>query len=48
MAAFANWYEKVTKDKTGAAIFHALEEKNVALLKASKKDLDLLKGVYGE
>lgn len=27
MAAFANWYEKVTKDKTGAAIFHALEEK---------------------
>lgn len=48
MAAFANWYEKVTKDKEGAGVFHALEEKNNKLLRSSKKDLDLLKGVYGK
>ena len=49
MAAFRHLYEKeITNDKNGVAVLCALEEKNKELLKQSQKDLDLLKGVYGE
>jgi len=48
MASFGDIYEKVVKDKAGAKVIRSMEEKNKALLKKSKKDLDLLKGVYGK
>lgn len=35
-------------DKKSASILTALENKNIDLLLTSRKDLDLLKGVYGE
>lgn len=48
-AALREIYEKVLKnDKKGQAVLTALEEKNIELLRESGKDLDLLKGVYGE
>lgn len=37
----------VSKDAEGAAVLTALERKNIKLLKDSKKDLELLVGVYG-
>lgn len=37
----------VKNDTEGAAVLAALERKNIKLLKDSKKDLDLLAGVYG-
>ena len=40
-------YAKVVGDQAGTAMLKAMEEKNVALLRESKKDLDLLEGVYG-
>lgn len=47
-AALRGLYGKrVPKDKKGFAALKALEAKNVQLLLDSKKDLGLLKGVYG-
>jgi len=47
-AAFREIYEKTVGDEKGVAVLKALEDKNIDLLVKSKKDLDLLKGVYGE
>src|SRR3989344_2045273 len=47
MAAFAQSYERLVKDSAGIAFLNAAQKKNVALLVNSKKDLDLLRGVYG-
>lgn len=49
VAAFRALYETLLpKDTVGARILKAMECKNVELLMNSKKDLDLLRGVYGE
>ncbi|MFA5998217.1 MAG: hypothetical protein WC814_02425 [Candidatus Paceibacterota bacterium] len=47
-AALRGLYEDQVGDVEGVAVLSALENKNIALLKESGKDLDLLKGVYGE
>lgn len=47
-AALHELYERTVGDSLGANAFAAIEKKNIALLKGSNKDLDLLKGVYGE
>lgn len=48
-AALRMEYEhSVPGDKMGIAVLRALEDKNVQLLLDSEKDLDLLKGVYGD
>jgi UDPglucose 6-dehydrogenase len=47
-AAFSSLYEKMTKDPHGTEALRAFEKKNKHLLKTSGKDLDLLRGVYGE
>lgn len=49
MAAFRHLYEKmVPEDVLGVEVFKVLEQKNVALLKATKKDQELVEGVYGK
>lgn len=49
IAALRQTYEKtLPHDKNGAAVLRALECKNIGLLLESDKDLDLLRGVYGE
>ena len=49
MSAFAEIYRKeLPDDDLGNMILEALQEKNIELLLDSDKDLDLLKGVYGE
>lgn len=49
MAALRELYERVLPDDVaGAQFFRALESKNSRLLTESGKDLDLLRGVYGE
>jgi len=48
LAAFRELYKKMSKDQNGASVLESMEQKNIELLKESKKDLDLLKGVYGE
>lgn len=48
-AAFRELYEKLSPgDEKGLVMLKALEEKNIALLRESSKDLDLLRGVYGK
>lgn len=47
-AAFTNLYEKTLKDTFGTEALRAFEKKNIHLLKSTKKDLDLLQGVYGD
>ncbi|MEK7509172.1 MAG: hypothetical protein AAB605_00490 [Patescibacteria group bacterium] len=48
-AALRMLYEKeLPKDKPGRNAFRAFEEKNIDLLTNSKKDLGLLRGVYGQ
>ena len=47
-AAFANVYEKLVGDIDGVKALRAFEEKNIKLLKDSRKDIDLLEGVYGK
>ncbi|SRR6056297_1460978 len=47
-AALADFYKKIIEDEAGAEVWEALEKKNQELLKKSNKDLDLLKGVYGD
>lgn len=49
MAAFRHLYEKlVPEDSLGVEVFKILEKKNVSLLKATKKDQELVEGVYGK
>jgi len=40
--------EILPNEKAGVEVFHALARKNIELLLRSKKDLDLLEGVYGK
>ena len=47
-AALRGLYEHMVGDSLGVAAFAAIEKKNIALLKESNKDIDLLKGVYGD
>lgn len=46
-AAFAKFYEDSVSDTKGVCMLKAMEEKNIELLKNTKKDLTLLKSVYG-
>ncbi len=46
-AALKKLYAKQVGDTSGNAVLAALEKKNIELLLGTKKDLDLLKGVYG-
>jgi len=41
-------YRKVLDDKLGSAVFDSLTAKNIALLLATEKDLELLRGVHGD
>lgn len=47
-AVLSQMYRELVGEEEGAKLLEALEEKNNKLLKDSGKDLDLLKGVYGE
>lgn len=47
-AAFREMYEKHVGDEFGLNLLKSMEEKNIKLLLDSKKDLDLLSGVYGD
>jgi len=46
-AALKALYGGTISDAEGNAVFSALERKNISLLRSSKKDLDLVRGVYG-
>jgi UDPglucose 6-dehydrogenase len=46
-AAFREFYDHYVGDEKGLALLQALEEKNIELLRNTKKDLNLLNGVYG-
>ena len=46
-AAFEAFYRRSLSDTMGSALLRSLSRKNIALLRESKKDLDLLRGVYG-
>jgi UDPglucose 6-dehydrogenase len=48
LAAIREEYERAPADAEGIAVFRALEKKNAALLRGSGKDVDLLRGVYGD
>jgi UDP-glucose 6-dehydrogenase len=45
---FSRLFGELVDDKTGTQILDAMKRRNVELLLESKKDLGLLKGVYGE
>ncbi len=47
-AAFTELYKQEIGDELGQKALESLVEKNIDLLVKSKKDIDLLKGVYGE
>lgn len=47
-AAFIEMYKKHVGDEAGIQALESLEKKNIELLLYSNKDLDLLKGVYGD
>jgi hypothetical protein len=47
-AAFIEMYEKLVGDKEGLDALWSWEYKNFQYLLESGKDLDLLRGVYGE
>ncbi|MFA6171787.1 MAG: hypothetical protein WC715_05070 [Patescibacteria group bacterium] len=47
-AAFREMYSKMVGDPLGMEVIKSLEEKNLDLLIKTCKDLDLVKGVYGE
>ncbi len=47
-AAFQKFYEEHLDDPHGMKVLEAVVEKNIKLLLDSGKDIDLLKGVYGE
>jgi nucleotide sugar dehydrogenase len=44
----ALYQEVLPEDRKTIAVLNALEEKNIELLMTSRKDLDLLEGVYGK
>jgi len=46
-AALSKLYKQKVGHVHGVATLAAMEKKNISLLKESQKDLDLLKGVYG-
>lgn len=46
--AFRRMYKDHVPDTSGDKVLHAMAELNKALLTATQKDIDLLKGVYGE
>jgi len=46
-AAFVEMYKDKVGDQAGAGLLDAMRDKNIDLLVKSSKDLDLLKGVYG-
>ena len=49
LAALKIAYKNIVKgDKLGLNVIESMEEKNKQLLKSTKKDLDILEGVYGE
>lgn len=48
MAAFAKLYEEVVGRPEGIEFLKAAQRKNIALMLETKKDLDLLEGVYGK
>lgn len=45
--AFRNMYDELANDPQGSTLLKAFVEKNIQLLIASNKDIDLLRGVYG-
>lgn len=47
-AVFSRLYRELVGDDLGAKVLAGLKDKNIGLLMESKKDLDLLKGVYGD
>lgn len=47
-AALRGLYAEKVNDPIGQAALAAFEKKNVELLRSTKKDLDLLRGVYGD
>lgn len=47
-AAFSEIYERLVGDSLGRKVLDALRDKNIELLTTSGKNLDLLRGVYGE
>jgi UDPglucose 6-dehydrogenase len=47
-AAFEDFYATKVKDAYGKSLLSSLSRKNIELLTKSKKDLDLLRGVYGK
>jgi UDP-glucose 6-dehydrogenase len=47
-AAFSTFYKELIGDYEGRKVLESLKEKNLSLLLNSKKDLDLLLGVYGK
>lgn len=47
-SAFVEMYRKLVGDSEGLEALLALEKKNIKYLQESGKDLDLLRGVYGE
>lgn len=48
IASLARLYASIVRHPDDARFLDALQKKNIALLRASKKDLDLLRGVYGD
>lgn len=47
-AAFSLLYNRLRTDAEGSALLRAIESKNLKLLLSTKKDLELLRGVYGD
>lgn len=47
-AAFIEIYKKTVGDKQGIMLLESFEKKNLDLLLSTKKDLDLVRGVYGK
>jgi len=47
-AAFSQMYKELVGDELGLEALAGIKNKNIDLLVKSNKDLDLLKGVYGE
>lgn len=48
IAALERFYARMVKNKEGLVLIRAAIRKNIALLRVSKKDLDLLEGVHGK
>ena len=48
ISALTDFYGRATKDIRGVAFMRAAIDKNIELLVASRKDLDLLEGVHGK